>query len=529
MADYRGAIQGLDALIERELGTFNAPGIAVGLTNRAATLHVGVYGLANRDAKIVIVPQTLFQIGSISKAFTSISLLQLHEQGLLDIDEPVTRYLPWFELPSIYSPTTLRHLLSHTAGIITGADDTLSAFSEAWNLRHSAANAPPGEFFHYSNSGYKVLGLVLQTILGAGMPEILRQQILNPLGMDSSEGAITNRVRSRLAVGYEALYDDRPLPHGGPLVPATWFESDTADGAICSTAEDMCHYLRALLTRGQGLLSPASFEQLISPMIATGDDLHGEHYGLGLFREQVDGRLVIGHSGGMVGYTADLLADLDSGLGVVVLTNGPAEPQRISRYALQLLNAAHRGDELPPMPQSDPYFVVDAESYAGRFRCGEKEFDLISGGEHLDLQMERDTVPVESHAPHGFYIPHAAFEMFLLRPEEGGFAHGPDFYIREGVEPSEIQDYPPEWEAYPGHYRSHNPWLNNFRVVLRRGALDLIYPSGEEEPLHHQDGATFRVGPVPRSPERLRFDMLINGKAHQAELSGGAYCRTFTL
>lgn len=528
MADYRGAFQCLDTFIKRELKRFNAPGIAVGLTERATTLRVGVYGLANQDAQTPVAPQTIFQIGSISKSFTSIVLLQLQEQGWLNIDASVGDYLSWFELPSRYAPITLRHLMSHTAGIITGTDETLSAFTESWNLRRTETGSSPGEYFHYSNSGYKILGLVLQEVLGMDIADILREGVLTPLEMEASTAVISNAVRPRLAVGYEAFYDDRPLPRGGLLAPAAWFEADTADGAICSNAEDMCRYLRALLNRGAGLLTPESFEQLIAPLIPTGDDLHGEHYGLGLFREQVDGHTIIGHSGGMVGYTANLLADLDSGLGVVALTNGPAEPERIAKFALQTLRAIHQGDELPPMPESDIYKVVDAENYAGRFYCGEKEFTLIPHGEHLTLEFEGDSVPAENRAPHGFYIPHPTFEMFLLHPEAGGLAHGPDWYRRAGETPPESPNYPPEWEAYPGHYRSHNPWLTNFRVILRRGALGLIYPSGEEEPLHPQGGTSFRIGDDPRSPERLRFDTFINGQAHLAELSGGVYSRTFT-
>ena len=350
MVSLEKAFQKLSDSIERELPTFNTPGIAIGITNRESILRASVHGLANQETGKRVTPETLFQIGSISKSFTSILLLQLQEQGLLNINEPVKTYLPWFEIRSEYAPITLRHLMSHTAGIIMGSDETTSAYTETWNLGHTKTTAAPGEYFHYSNSGYKVLGVVLESILEQNFGDILQERILSPLGMTKTTPVIRNADRARMAVGYNPFYDDRPLPAGGLLAPATWLESDTADGSICSTAEDMCIYLRSLLQNGVGLLAPQSFEQMIASVVATDDGLHGEHYGLGLFTQEINGRHVIGHSGGMVGYAADMLADMDSGLGVIVLTNGQSDPSKISRYALDLLHAALQGDELPDFP-----------------------------------------------------------------------------------------------------------------------------------------------------------------------------------
>ncbi|MBU1661848.1 MAG: beta-lactamase family protein [Chloroflexi bacterium] len=533
MVSIESALQRLSGFIERQLPALNAPGIAIGLTHREQVLHVGVYGLANRETKQPVKPETLFQIGSITKSFTSIVLLQLQEQGLLDINDPVTNYLPWFEIQSEHEPITLRHLMSHTAGIIMGSDETVSAYTETWDLRHTKATASPGEMFHYSNSGYKVLGVVLQTILGQSMADILRKRVLDPLSMFATLPVIRTEDRSKMAGGYSPFFDDRPLPVGGLMAPATWLESDTADGSICSTAEDICRYLRALLNKGRGLISEASFEQLIHPVIPTGDELHGEQYGLGLSSRQINGHQVIGHSGGMVGYTADMLADLDAGLGVVVLTNGPAEPAKISRYALKLLRAACQGDELPPFPEDDLHKVDKVDNYAGTYSCGEKTFTLTSKDERLYLDFETASVLLELRTPDHFLVPHPAFELFLLQMGRENdqiveAIHGGERYIHSRYQGETSFEIPPEWLAYPGHYRSHNPWFSNFRVVLRTGQLTLIQPGGDEEALHPLEPGFFRVGADPRSPEFICFDMLIDGKAMQANFSGGAYCRTFT-
>ncbi len=533
MVSIESALLRLSAYIERQLPTLNAPGIAIGLTHCEQTLHVSVFGLANTAAGHPVTPETLFQIGSISKSFTSIILLQLQERGLLDINDPVTKYLPWFEIQSEYEPITLRHLMSHTAGIITGSDDTVSAYTEAWNLRYTKATAPPGEMFHYSNSGYKVLGLVLQNLLGQGMADILRERILAHLGMDATLPVIRSEARFRLATGYSPFFDDRPLPAGCLLAPATWLESDTADGSICSTAEDMCKYLQTLLQHGNGLLTPNSFEQLIAPVIPTGDDIHGEHYGLGLAIQHIDGHRVICHSGGMVGYTADMLADLDAELGVIVLTNGPAEPEKISRYILKLLRAAWEGDELPELPLEIPEMVEQADNYAGQYHSDNKSFKLTSKDRRLYMDFETATVLMEPHGTDRFFVPHPAFELFPLQMgrENGQITeavYGGERFVRTPYQGQTSFEYPVEWNAYSGHYRSHNPWLSNFRVVLRKGVLVFIFSSGDEEPLHQLEPGLFRIGEDARSPEFIRFDVVIDGKAMQAILSGGVYSRTFT-
>jgi D-alanyl-D-alanine carboxypeptidase len=130
-------------------------------------------------------------------------------------------------------------------------------------------------------------------------------------------------------------------------------------------------------------------------------------------------------------------------------------------------------------------------------------------------------------------VPHPAFELFLLQMgrEDGQIVEansGGERYTHARNRGETFFESPTMWRAYPGHYRSHNPWLSNFRIVLRKGSLVFIYPSGEDEPLYPLEPGLFRLGEDPRSPEFIRFEVIIDGKPIQAIFSGGVYSRTFS-
>jgi CubicO group peptidase (beta-lactamase class C family) len=165
MSEFKHVFKCLDQCVEQKMEATNLPGMAVALTDREKLLRVSTYGFGDIAAQFHLTPEILFEIGSIGKSFTSIALLQLREEGLLDLHEPVTRYLPWFEVQSEYEPITLHHLMSHTAGITMGPEFPGEARCEVWALRETGATAPPGTYYHYSDSGYKTLGVILEDML----------------------------------------------------------------------------------------------------------------------------------------------------------------------------------------------------------------------------------------------------------------------------------------------------------------------------------------------------------------------------
>ena len=338
------AIAAIDAHIESLQADGSIPGLVLAVTDRDGTLADRQYGFIEVATRRPVEPETLFEIGSIGKTFAAIVVMQLVEEGKVRLDDPVVRHLPWFKVPRTGERITIRHLLSHTAGITAGIDGSPEPTFNVWRLRDVPPGSAPGRRFHYSNYGFKAIGLMIAAIEGAPYPDVVRRRVLDPLGMTASEPAITNDIRSRLAIGYEPVRDDAPWTEGDPLLPAIWLETDTADGAIASTAADMAKFTRMLLNEGRGpngpLISAASFAEMTTPVPAKG--AHG--YALGIYGRGLDGGAMLGHTGGMVGYIAGLWCEPSTGIGAVVLQSGPGHgPNRLAWQAIKVVAAARAG------------------------------------------------------------------------------------------------------------------------------------------------------------------------------------------
>jgi D-alanyl-D-alanine carboxypeptidase len=510
----------VDAAVEAELARSRQPGLTLGLTDRDRTLVVRNYGFAELESRRPVTSETLFEIGSIGKSFTAVAVLQLVDEGRIDLNAPVDRYLPWFTVPQ---PVTIAHLLSHTAGLAAGVDGTPEAAFQVWSLRGLPMRSAPGERFHYSNVGYKALGLLLEALEGRPYREVLRDRVLEPLGMSATEPAITHDIRARLAVGYEYLHDDRIGHPGAPLAPATWLQTDTADGSIASTAEDMCAFVRLLLRGGEGLLSEQSFADMTSRRARMAETAW---YGFGLVTRDVEGRRFIGHGGGMVGYLAGLQADPEAGLGAIVLQNGlSARPVTLARTAIEIARGT---------PPTAPAAAADFDLIGVYESDDVQPIEIAVAGDALVLRSGGRQVAFEEAGDDLILAPDAAFDRFAFHVERPNGVpelwHGGRRYARAGANVQPLPEPPAELRAFAGHYRSHNPWATNFRVVLRGDRPWLLFtaaPDGfDDQQLLVPDGdGSFRIGDDPGNPESLRFDTLVDGRALRAWLSGWPYYR----
>jgi D-alanyl-D-alanine carboxypeptidase len=356
------AYKRLDQFVTRHMRENNTPGLVVAITNGERLLAVRSYGFSDLATRTLVTPATVFPIGSISKALTPTALFQLHEAGKVDLNAPPARYLPWLPVNSSYTPFTIHHLLSHTAGLPSDRDDLPSTLYAAFAVHEQAVGFAPGEGFAYSNVGYALLGRVVEAAAGMPLGEFERTTIFEPLGMTAAQGSIANANRSRIAVGYPAYHDDRPFHSSHPVRQEPWVEWESGDGNVAVSSTDMAAFSRMLLNRGAGprgrILSEASFRVMTQHAVKIRDGLH---YGYGITLRE---KGILAHRGGMVGYTAMLLVDTEEGIGIAVLTNGGVcDPDVVAGFALDLIRAVSQKNALPAEPPS-PAVVSNAAEYA---------------------------------------------------------------------------------------------------------------------------------------------------------------------
>ena len=541
MPDLDAALDRIRAHLERSLPSFlDAPGAVVGLTDRDRLLGVLPVGKADAFTGARVTDDTRFEIGSISKSFAALIALQEVERGTLDLSAPVTEYVPWFrvrsEFGSAYGPITTHHLLTHTSGLIMGMDFADDAIPAVESLARTSTGFSPGERFFYSNDGYKLVGLILEHVTGSTIRELLRERVFAPVGMPRSDPAITFESRKDVATGHQRISEDRPPHRKMPLVQAPPIVSTTADGSIISTAGDMAGYARMLLNSGRAdegasLVSEASFDRFTAPVIET--ETPGTSYAYGLGVLEVDGHAWLRHSGGMVGYYALLECDMDAGVGAIMMVNGLAERERVVRYALSVLRAWKEGDHLPDVPPApDPHAVANAEELAGRYRSRGREITLRADGGRLLLQEDGDEVALEPDPdiPGSYAVPDPSLDRFPLTAERAdgdvvALLHGPDRYVREGIEETSGLETPQAWEQLTGLYRAYNPWFPAFRVYVRGGAL-LLSAGDVEHRMEAVGEGEFRVG-EPWSPDRVSFGTVLDGRAHVATYNAHPFWRSF--
>jgi D-alanyl-D-alanine carboxypeptidase len=388
----------------------------------------------------------------------------------------------------------------------------------------------------------------LERVTGQRAHELIRQRVLEPLGMTSSVAAITEDVRTDLATGYEPVFTDRPAQLRHPLVPATFTVSSTVDGSIVSNVIDMAAHARLLLNRGRGpegpVLSEAMFDVLTTPFVER-PDYPGTTYGYGLVIGEDEHGPWLAHGGGMVGYTALTAVEPESGLGVVMLQNGSGSKEDVHQYAFDAVRACITDAPLPEAwTPPEPTSIPDVETFVGEYVDPE-------GGDVLRVQPDSDGLrivigeasgrlerdPLTPDAGEQFLVVHPDLERFPIRFGRGHDGrvheafHGSRWFRGERYDGDPPDAAPQEWLAYPGLYRNDDPWIPTLRVVLRKGQLALQFPvelsdeAGEAELQPLEDG-WFAVG-EPWQPRRIRFDRLVEGKAVVAEFNAGRWYRSF--
>jgi D-alanyl-D-alanine carboxypeptidase len=516
------------AAIQRALASSAAPGVVVGITDRAKTQKVIVRGYADLKARTPLSADSRFAIGSISKSFTSVALMELADEGRFQPQAPITRYLPQFSLQSHYRPITGRDVMSHTAGLPNYYEDAASSRFALVKLRQFSPDYAPGAHWWYSNTGYQILGYVIESIERSPYAAVIQHRVLDRLGMRSTVAVIDDAHRKAMTVSYEHW------PYDGSYVEASWFEYSASDGSIVSDVPDMCAYVRFYLNRGATLLSEKSFDELTKPVL--------HDYAYGLFVRQESGDTVISHDGSIAGFRAHIEAHMKDGFGIVVLTNGGLD-DGIRKWIGHVVTAAYRGQPLPPAPAAT--VAPELKDYIGLYRAKNaggsagSTLEVIADGDHLALKraggnrvLERMGDDVFREAgPGGDNLP-----FFFFRAGDGksdkvtgkvtDVSHGAEWYAGKEFIGKVTRASPSVYAAYVGHYAHHGPEGPAARVFVRNGALMMAPsgtdgPPGKPEPLV-PEGDAFRPGnaDVAYNPERVRFDTLQYGRALRLSITG---------
>lgn len=535
-ADANTKTDALDAFIATYLKTMNAPGITLGTTTKSGTQRVAAFGLNDLDAKQKLDPAQLFHIGSITKSFVAICLLQLREEGNLDFDRPVLEYLPWLPIENSFGPITTHHLLTHTSGL----PDALVLFPSDRNTRWKQAYKP-GEKFYYSNVGFDILGHLIEALDGRTWPSAVKARVIDRIGMTATFANITNDQRPRTAKSYIPYYEDRPYPRMGRLAPCGNFQFDDAAGSIASTAQDMTLYIQMYVNKGHAkggrILKEDSLALMMKPYVKADEFGPTASYGYGIAVDTLDGHTVLRHTGGMPSFASAILIDTQSEIGAFASINAMQgfRPTAVVQYAVQLMNAAAANKPQPAAPKlDDPTIIANAADYVGTYTstsgpkidiAGDKQLTATINGRKIALQRAEGDAFLSDDPELGRYL----FTFGRAKPTEPSkdakpnekqapppvveLARGPEWYHNDRYNgPTEFH-VPPNYQSFTGYYLGGGAFPAQVEIITRKGELWLeggfkLIPIGENE--FAADGA----------PERLEFLFNVGGKARLLKFAG---------
>lgn len=334
------AIQGIDRGVGQVMRRFSVPGAAVMVLQDGRLIHAKAYGQRDLARGLAVRTDTPFEIGSITKQFTAAAVVQLQEAGKLSLDDPMARYLP--DAPHAHE-VTLRQLLSHTSGLHDYFDgpeqevDALVTQPIAFDrliarIRDRPLDSAPGSRWSYSNTGYILLGRVIEVVSGERYVDYVRRHLLEPLGMRHTFTLADTERLQGMAVGYRH--------EAGVLRQSPYFHPDWsgAAGFLVSTLDDLARWDRGL--SGGRVVSQAGYREMITP--AHTAEGGSADYGLGLFVNAVYGQARIGHTGGSQGFTTADEYFPELGLRIIAFTNlGDKTPEAGITLTNAVFSALH--------------------------------------------------------------------------------------------------------------------------------------------------------------------------------------------
>ncbi|HET7745483.1 MAG TPA: serine hydrolase [Gaiellaceae bacterium] len=377
------------------------PGAALGILRHRPDgedeVVEAAYGLLNKETGVDVTTDTVFQIGSMTKVWTATILMQLVDEGKLDLDAPIVAVLPEFRVadPEVTKTVTMRHLLAHTSGIDgdifrdTGrGDDCIEKYVES--LADAAQNHPLGATWSYCNSGFSVAGRVIEQLTDGTWDAAIRERLIGPLGMERTGTLPEEALLHRAAVGHIEIEGEIVRAPSAFALP----RSAGPAGLVNSTVGDVLKFARLHLTGGLApdgtrILSEESAVAMTEKQAEVPDKyILGDSWGLGWIRFGWDGRRLLGHDGNTIGQAAFLRVLPDAGLAVTLLTNG-GNTRDLYEDLYREIFAELAGVDMPrPLePPAEPV-SVDVSSHLGAYERASVRLDVLQKDDGPVLRTE---------------------------------------------------------------------------------------------------------------------------------------------
>ncbi len=513
---YEIIAQKLTEAIEYEIADKQLNAISMVLVDGQEIVWSQGFGFEDKLNNKAADAQTIYRVGSVSKLFTDIAMMQGVEKGEIDLDAPVKTYLPNFQPNNPYDQAiTLRQLMSHRSGLLREPrlgnyyDDQNTSLKETVeSIQSSRLIYEPETKIKYSNAGIAVVGYVLEQLYKQPYADYMQQHILTPIGMNRSAFVANSSIQERLAKASIWGYDR-------PDFPAPTFELGMSPaGSLYASITDLGIFLQMLFNEGEGksgrLLKKETLETMWQPQFG-GETTSG--YGIGFGLSDFEGYQKVGHGGAIYGFSTQLYAVPALKLGVacassVDLTN--AITRRLSNYALSLMHAYKTAEELPEYETSEPIENQIARSLAGLYQAGETVIEIVQKNDQLFLSADDFEVRLKK-GKEGI-IPDGRIQYGGLTLKQEGEAISIDGTTFAPISAVESSDFPADWEVLIGEY---GPDYSVVYVYEDMGSMWALFEWFEKDQLTHIAGDTFAF---PKAGGMFHGERLIFNRDEHAEV-----------
>ena len=524
-------VENISSVIEYELQDKQIPAISIALVEGQKILWSGGFGFQDPENEIKATSNTVYKIGSVSKLFTDIAVMQLVEKGELNLDVPITEYLPDFKPENPFgTEITLRQLMSHRSGLVREPpvgnyfDDSGTSLKETIESLYSTKIVyPPESKTKYSNAAIATVGYVLEQTQGKPFAKYLKEAVLDPIGLEVSAFEPTAATSANLAKAKMWTYDNR-------LFDAPTFELGMAPaGSMYSTVDELSEFVKTLLAdgvtpTGNQLLSPESLEQMLTPQYAEEGAETG--YGIGFRISDFNGNKMIGHGGAIYGFSTQLAVLPEKKLGVVAVSSLDVTNSVVSKivnYALQQLLNRNETEQSEEYEKSEQIPVGRFQSLVGQYSAGDIPMEIVRHNNELHAWVNGAKLRLRSLDPNTLIFDGRSTYGPTISLKGDGLLEiaGKEFVRKEKVIPPQT-----EFAEYIGEYGwDHNVLyiherFGQLQALIEWTELDPLTPGGRDSfsfpnyGMYHGEGIVFR-----------RDD---NGKISGAKVAGIQFPRRLT-